>query len=62
MRLGHTHCDVRQGVGAQVMRVADFCYAMLSWHSKNVKVASHIILHMMHLTTKSYSLPSKETI
>ena len=39
-----------------------FCSTNVSWDGKNVEAhASHIILHMLHLTTKSYSLPNGKT-
>ena len=35
MPLSHTHCDVRQGVGAHVMRVVNYAYfALNKWESK----------------------------
>ena len=40
-----------------------FCNAYVSWHGTNVEAhASHVILHMLHLTTNPYSSQNGETI
>ena len=40
-----------------------FYNANVSWHGRNVEThASHIILCMLHLTTKPYSSMKRETV